>query len=169
MTWVTLVEEVSARCFPTCFEKKDHERWKMTALPSSLWRTYMHSGCIHACTLHLCLDIYLSHQRTATALTAGASLSPRWVMAYSPAWCQSPYLRASEWERRDGQSHRGWMAVWKDGVEQPVVKDRHSLTGADADTSAMALHHLPFTGHANHALWREKLPALLLALPLWLC
>jgi len=35
------------------------------------------------------------------------------------------------------------------------VKDRRSLTGADVDTSAMALHHLPFTGHANHALSGE--------------
>lgn len=42
------------------------------------------------------------------------------------------------------------MAVWKDGLEQPFVKDRRSLTGADADTSATALHHLPFTGRANH-------------------
>lgn len=107
--------------------------------------------------MYVWVCIYISHQRTAKALTAGPPLSPGWVMANSPACCHSPYLRARECEGRDGQRRqrsRGWMGVWKDGLEQPVVKDRHSLTGADADTSAMALHHLPFTGHANHALQR---------------
>lgn len=32
------------------------------------------------------------------------------------------------------------------------MKDRRSLTGADVDTSAVALHHLPFTGHANRVV-----------------
>lgn len=47
------------------------------------------------------------------------------------------------------------MAVWKDGPEQPFVKDKSSLTGADADTSATALHHLPFTGRAGHGSLRD--------------
>ena len=38
----------------------------------------------------------------------------------------------------------------KDGPGQPVVKDRRSLTGADADASSTAVHHLPLAGHANH-------------------
>lgn len=59
----------------------------------------------------------------------------------------------------------GWVAVWKDGLEQPFVKDRRSLTGADADTSATALHHLPFTGRANHGSLRERACSLHSSLP----
>lgn len=59
----------------------------------------------------------------------------------------------------------GWVAVWKDGLEQPFVKDRRSLTGADADTSASALHHLPFTGRANHGSLRERARSLHSSLP----
>lgn len=59
----------------------------------------------------------------------------------------------------------GWVAVGKDGLEQPFVKDRRSLTGADADTSATALHHLPFTGRANHGSLRERARSLHSSLP----
>lgn len=62
------------------------------------------------------------------------------------------------------------MGVRKDGLEQPFVKDRHSLTGADADTSAMALHHLPFTGQANHAPTKSLLALFLsCTLPHFFC
>lgn len=59
----------------------------------------------------------------------------------------------------------GWVAVWKDGLEQPFVKDRRSLTGADADTSATALHHLPFTGRAIHGSLGERARSLHSSLP----
>lgn len=62
---------------------------------------------------------------------------------------------ASEWGDAGWGGAEGWVAAWKDGLEQPFVKDRRSLTGADADTSATALHHLPFTGRANHGSLRE--------------
>lgn len=61
----------------------------------------------------------------------------------------SRHILQSKRTQRERQAD-GWAAVWKDGPEQPFVKDRRSLTGADADTSATALHHLPFTGRADH-------------------
>lgn len=145
-----------------------HKRWKMMACLAFCstrapvvcpYTVCLQAVYIYAYCVCVWIYVYISHQRTARALTAGPPLSPGWVMANSPAWCHSPYLRARECEGRDGQRRqrsRGWMGVWKDGLEQPVVKDRRSLTGADADTSAMALHHLPFTRHANHALRRES-------------
>lgn len=165
MTSVTLAEEVSALVLSQVLWERDHKRWKMMACPP-----FCSTGAPVVHHVHICMQdvyiyaycmcvwvyIYISHQRTARALTAGPPLSPGWVMANSPDWCHRPYLRARECEERDGQRSRGWMGVWKDGLEQPVVKDRRSLTGADADTSAVALHHLPFTGHANHALRRES-------------
>lgn len=171
MTWLILVEEVSASWLPSRFEKEtvNDERWWVCLL-------FCSARAVVVCHVHMCVQdvyiyAYLSHQRTARALTARNPLSPSWVMANSPAWCRSPYLRARECEGRDRQRSRGWMAVWKDGLEQPVVKDRRSLTGADADTSAMALHHLPFSGHANHAAWRVCLlfPDLALSLFIPVC
>lgn len=154
MTSVTLAEEVSV---PSRRKEKEKERplrdnrwW-----PALLCVVFVF---IFAYSAGVWMYIYLSHQRIAGALTAGPLLSRGWVMVNSPSWCHGAYFRARECEGRDRQRSRGWMAVWKDGPEQPVVKDRRSLTGADADTSAMTLHHLPFTGHANYALQRVLFP-----------
>lgn len=149
-----------SRCSPQCCDKgatRDERWWPafLSVLQTLLLFITHIYACIYAYSLCVWVYIYISQQRTARALTAGPPLSPGWVMANNPAWCHGPYLRARECEGRDGQRSRGWMGVWKDGLEQPVVKDRRSLTGADADTSATALHHLPFTGHANHALRRK--------------
>lgn len=86
-------------------------------------------------------------------------------MVNGASWCQGTCFRARGCG--GGGQAEGWVAAWKDGLEQPFVKDRRSLTGADADTSATALHHLPFTGRANHGSLREgaRSPSLPFSLP----
>lgn len=113
--------------------------------------------CRHTCIFHMCLDTCIHHvMKAAWTLTAGDSAVTRlsdgeWSSLVSLPIRQSMGM----WrERQAVEKGVGW-GVWKDGPVQPVVKDRSSLTGADVDTSATALHHLPFSGHANHALWGE--------------
>lgn len=76
----------------------------------------------------------------------------------------SRHILQSERMQRERQA-KGWVVGWKDGPEQPFVKDRRSLTGADTDTSATALHHLPFTGRADHGSLRKGACSLLSTLP----
>lgn len=103
--------------------------------------------CTQFQTLPLKVGSEGSSSISRTSTSTGLSNGKRCILV-------SAHILQSERMRRERQAE-GWVAAWKDGPEQPVVKDRRSLTGADADTSATALHHLPFTGRAGHGSLRQ--------------